>query len=146
MSSFGELKSQRRPCLCGVGEQRPGPRTAGPGARVPVCLRAAQAWLMALSPMPGQLSACFQIKNAYSLEFQVSDPRKNSKPPTQIRKLRPCGAWRGQGRSLFPSSRAEEGGGLSVCPSTHPSSGHSRPPTPLNAPRSLSPATPFQGM
>ena len=77
--------------------QAQGLQGQGPGARVPVCLRAAQAWLMALSPMPGQLSACFQIKNAYSLEFQVSDPRKNSKPPTQIRKLRPCGAWRDQG-------------------------------------------------
>lgn len=33
----------------------------GQGPRVPACLRAAQAWPVALSPMPGQLSACFQI-------------------------------------------------------------------------------------
>lgn len=81
------------------------------------------------------------------LRFQVFDPRKNSKPPTQIKKLRPCGCLEGPGVGLSSHlPGAEEAGGLSVCPSTHPSSGHSQPPTPLNAPWSLSPATPFQGM
>lgn len=92
----------------------------GQGARVPACLRAAQAWLMALSPMPGQLSACFQIKNAYSVGFQVSDPRKNTKLPTQIRKLRPCGCEEGPGTDLSSHlPGAEEG--RPICLSFHAS-------------------------
>lgn len=133
--------------MCIVGEHRvQGQGAQGQGARVPACLTVAQAWLMALSPMSGQLSACFQIKNAYSLGCQVSDPRTNTKPSTQVGKLRPVAARRGQAQfplSIFPGQGK---GGWSVCSSTHPSSSHFQPPTPLNAPWSWSPATPFQGM
>lgn len=60
-----------------------------------LCLGAAQAWPMALSSMSGQLSACFQVKNASSLGRQVSDPGMNTKPTAQIGKLRPADAGRG---------------------------------------------------
>lgn len=60
-----------------------------------LCLRAAQAWPMALSPKSGQLSARFQVKKASSLGSQVSDPGRNTKPTAQIGTLRPAEAGRG---------------------------------------------------
>lgn len=88
--------------------------------------------LVSYQPMSGE--TCLPLV----FQSQTSD---ESQTYCTVRKTEAVSARRGQQELCLLTF-----GGQSVCPSTHPSSGHYPLPNPFSAPLSLSLATPLQGM
>lgn len=145
MSSFGELKSQRpylRDPTLGCRGQAQDCRARGQ-VHTP-CLRAAQAWLMALLCCTWPTVRLFLNLKCLFLRFQFY--LEKIKPPTQIKLYEGLDAWRDQGESS-PHLPGAERRSLALCLSflLHPQA-TLNPRPPLNAPWSLSPTTPFRNV